>query len=218
MKETITEILRGRFLRFTRAAFASLPKMERPRVLELGCGSGAVTIELAGLTDGEIIAIDIDDSLLSRLNEKLASTNLTGRVTARRIDLLQNDFPDSYFDIVWEEGVVQVIGFRESLEACHRILRVGGYLVLGQAIKMVDKHQELIPRCGFELVRRLDWPEDCWWTEYYQPLETLIEDARAGKYNRDFLKDIDAIEAEIRIVKAHPRESDCAHYVLRKHA
>jgi cyclopropane fatty-acyl-phospholipid synthase-like methyltransferase len=216
MKEAITEVLRGRFLRFTRAAFASLPKMERPRVLELGCGSGAVTIELAGLTDGEIIAIDIDESLLNRLNEKLARTNITGRVTARRMDLLQNDFPEGYFDIVWEEGVVHVIGFRESFEACHRILRIGGYFVLGQAIKAMDKHQELITRCGFKLVRRLDWTEGCWWTEYYQPLETLIEEARAGKNGLHFLKDIDVIEAEIRMVKAHPRESDCAHYVLRK--
>ncbi len=185
-------------------------------MLELGCGSGAVTIELAGLTDGEITAIDIDESLLNRLNDKLETMGLAGRVTVRRMDLLQNDFPEGYFDIVWEEGVVQVIGFKQSFAACHRILKVGGYLVLGQVIKAMAEHEDLITKCGFELVRRLDWPEGCWWREYYQPLERLVEDARGGKNDLRLPRDIQALEAEIRMAKARLRETDCAHYVLRK--
>ena len=52
------------------------------------------------------------------------------------------NFPDKYFDLIWEAGVVQIIGFKESFEACHRILKDGGYLVLGQAIKAIDNNNE----------------------------------------------------------------------------
>ncbi|MBY9004666.1 MAG: class I SAM-dependent methyltransferase [Candidatus Lokiarchaeota archaeon] len=45
--------------------------MEKPRLLDLGCGSGLLTIELSDLTNGDIIAIDIDQVLLDRLNEKV---------------------------------------------------------------------------------------------------------------------------------------------------
>ena len=61
-QELLQEIeeLRANFIRYTKKAFRMLPKLDRPRILDIGCGSGAPTIELARLSDGEIIGIDID--------------------------------------------------------------------------------------------------------------------------------------------------------------
>ena len=70
-KESCTEELRANFLKYSREAFKLLPTMEKPRLLDLGCGSGLLTIELSDLTNGDIIAIDIDQVLLDRLNEKV---------------------------------------------------------------------------------------------------------------------------------------------------
>jgi len=215
-KESYTQQLRSNFLKYTRKAFKSLPKMEKPRVLDLGCGSGLLTIELTNLTNGDIIAIDIDKGLLDQLNKKIEERNLTNRITTKRMDLLKNDFQDNYFDLIWEEGVVQLIGFKKSFKVCHRILKVGGYLVLGQAIKTMDKNQDLITKCGFELIKQLNWPEDCWWTEYYEPLERKIKEIREEKENPDIFENISVIEAEIRMVKTKLKDSDCAHYILLK--
>jgi len=215
-KELYTQQLRENFLKYTREAFQLLPKMEKPTLLDLGCGSGVLTIELANLTNGNIIAIDIDQTLLDQLNKKIKERNLTNRITSLRIDLLKNDYPDNYFDLIWEEGVVQIIGFKESFEACHRILKVGAYLVLGQSIKAMDKNHDLITKCGFDLIKQLNWPEGCWWTEYYEPLEKKIKEIREGKENSDIFENISVIEAEIRMVKANLSDSDCAHYILQK--
>ena len=215
-KESYTQQLRENFLKYTRKAFQLLPKMEKPTLLDLGCGSGVLTIELANLTNGNIIAIDIDQALLDQLNKKIKLRNLTNRITTKRMDLLKNEFPDNYFDLIWEEGVVQIIGFKESFEACHRILKVGEYLVLGQSIKVMDKNHDLIIKCGFDLIKQLNWPEGCWWTEYYEPLEKKIKEIREGKEDSDIFENISVIEAEIRMVKANLSDSNCAHYILQK--
>ena len=48
---------RKNFLKYTKKAFQMLPKLDRPRILDIGCGSGVQTIELAKLSKGEIIGI-----------------------------------------------------------------------------------------------------------------------------------------------------------------
>ena len=215
-KESYAEELRGNFLKYMREAFQLLPKMEKPRILDLGCGSGQPTIELAKLTNGDIIAIDIDQALLDKLNEKIKIRNLINRITTTRMDFLKNEFPDKYFDLIWEAGVVQIIGFKESFKECHRILKDGGYLVLGQAIKTIDKHIDFLSKSGFELIKQLNWPKGCWWTDYYEPLERKIKDIREGKEDSHLFENIKAIESEISWVKANPNESDCAYYILQR--
>jgi ubiquinone/menaquinone biosynthesis C-methylase UbiE len=209
-KEPYTENLRKNFLKHIREAFKLLPEMEKPKVLDLGCGSGLISIELASLTDGEIIGIDIDEVLLERFNKKLKLKRLANRISIKNMDLLKNDFPDNFFDLIWEEGVVHIIGIKKSIRACHRILKNGGYLVLGQVISVMNKNQDLIVKSGFELIHQLKWPEGCWWIEFYEPLEKEI------KENPELFKDIEIIKEEIKWVKANPDASDCAHYILKK--
>ncbi len=190
--------------------------MEKPRLLDLGCGSGLTTIELANLSNGDITGIDIDQTLLNQLNEKIKLRNLTYRIVTIRMDILKNDFLNNYFDLIWEEGVVHLIGFKESFKACNRILKFGGFLVLAQSIKLMNKNQDLITKCGFELIKQLNWAKGCWWTNYYAPLEKKIKEIREGKENSHILKNINTIEAEIKWIKANPNDSDCAHYILQK--
>ena len=51
--------LRLTFLKYTKKAFEMLPQINKPRILDIGCGSGVPTLELARLSNGEIIGIDI---------------------------------------------------------------------------------------------------------------------------------------------------------------
>ena len=68
LKELNAEKMREVFLKYTRKAFEMLPKMENPCILDIGCGSGTPSIELAKLSDGEITGIDIDQAALDKLN------------------------------------------------------------------------------------------------------------------------------------------------------
>ena len=83
-KESYTEKLRANFLKYSIEAFQLLPKMDKPRLMDVGCGSGLFTIELANLTNGDIIAIDIDQALLDQLTKKIKINNLENRIITNR--------------------------------------------------------------------------------------------------------------------------------------
>ena len=104
-KDLLVEInldyFRERFIKYTRKAFQMLPKLEKPRILDVGCGSGLPTIELAKLSDGEVIGIDIAPSELDRLDRKIEKEGLSSRVKTVKCSVLEMDFPDESFDVIW---------------------------------------------------------------------------------------------------------------------
>ena len=63
--------LRKHLLKYTRKAFRMLPQLDKPRILDMGCGSGVPTLELARLSKGEITGIDIDQRSLYRLTRRI---------------------------------------------------------------------------------------------------------------------------------------------------
>jgi ubiquinone/menaquinone biosynthesis C-methylase UbiE len=114
------EQARASFLKYTRAAFLRLPQIEKPRILDIGCGSGIPAIELAKLSDGEVIGIDIDQSCIDEFNRKIKEEALSNRVKAINLSLFEMNFPDETFDVIWVEGYFRTIEFERALKACCR--------------------------------------------------------------------------------------------------
>jgi len=107
--------LRKRLLKYTRKAFRMLSKMYKPRILDVGCGSGVPTLELARLSKGETIGIDIDQYSLDRLTRGIEQAGFSNRVKTVNCSMLNMDFPDESFDIIWAEGSTFIIGFERAL-------------------------------------------------------------------------------------------------------
>ncbi|MBY9005780.1 MAG: class I SAM-dependent methyltransferase [Candidatus Lokiarchaeota archaeon] len=59
-----------KFLKYTKKAFSLLPVMDYPKILDIGCGTGEATIELAKLSNSNIIGIDINQQALEKLNKR----------------------------------------------------------------------------------------------------------------------------------------------------
>ena len=59
-----------------------LPQLSKPQVLDVGCGSGVPTMELARLSDGDITGVDINESLLNVLIGKIEKAGVSDRVKA----------------------------------------------------------------------------------------------------------------------------------------
>ena len=203
--------------KYTRKAFLMLPKLGKPRILDIGCGSGVPTIELAKLSNGEITGIDIDQNLLDRLNGKIAQEGLLGRVRTMRRSLFDIDFPDESFDIIWAEGSISIIGFENGLRAWKRLLRTNGFLVVHDETKDLSARLKAIPSCGYRLANYLPLPEDAWWTEYYEPLEKRTKELRTKLDNDpEALKLLQKYQDEIDMVKANPRNYGSAFYIMQK--
>jgi ubiquinone/menaquinone biosynthesis C-methylase UbiE len=208
---------RKRLLKYTRKAFMLLPKMNRPRILDVGCGSGVPTIELAKLSEGEVVGIDIDQSLLDKLNRKVEREGLSNRVQTRRCSMFSIDLPDESFDIVWAEGSISVIGFERGLKEWRRLLRPGGFLVVHGNTKELAARPATISSFGYRLLSQLRLPENAHWKEYYKPLESRIERLRR-KYtdNPRALKRLEEHQNEIDRVRENPREFSSAFCIMQK--
>ena len=96
------EELRGRCLEHSRQAYRLLPQFEWPRILDIGCGQGQQTMELACLTGSNVIGIDIDQEALVKLQQRINETCLGDRIKAIHVSLFDNEFDDNSFDLLWE--------------------------------------------------------------------------------------------------------------------
>jgi ubiquinone/menaquinone biosynthesis C-methylase UbiE len=219
-KDLLSEIkdhFRERLNKYTRRAFQTLPKIENPHILDIGCGSGVPTIELAKLSDGEIIGMDINQSFLDKLNKKIEEEGFSDRVKTVKCSLFEIDFPDESFDIIWAEGSIWIIGFEKGLKVWRRLLKPNGFLVVHEEIKTVSNELKKIPSYGYKLINHFSLPEDAHWTEYYRPLETQIKKLYMKyKNNSKALKILKKHQNEIDMVKRNPKEHSSAFYIMQK--
>jgi ubiquinone/menaquinone biosynthesis C-methylase UbiE len=203
--------------KYTRRAFRVLPELESPRILDVGCGSGVPTIELAELSDGEIVGIDVDQSVLDILNRKIEKEGFLNRVKTRKCSLFEIDFPDESFDIIWAEGVSSIIGFERGLSEWRRLLRANGFLVIHDDSRDISYKLEKISGHGYRLVKCFSLPEEAWWREYYRPLEIRVKELYVKyKNNADALEILRKQQNEIDMVKKNPKEYGSAFFVMQK--
>jgi len=198
-----------------------------PAILDLGCGVGGQTLQLAELTSGRIVAIDSHAPSIERLKATLADHGLAQRVSAIVGDMSHPEQALEQFDLIWSEGALYNIGLRNALHVCHGMLRPGGYLAFTDAVwrkenpppevkasfdldyptmAWLDDDVATIKDCGFELVGHFTLPDEAWWDDFYTPMIDRIAALR-GIYadDADALAILDQLAEEPEL---HRRYSD----------
>ena len=176
--------IRENLNKYTRKAFKLLHECKNPHILDIGCGTGVPTIELAKISGGQVIGIDIDVTSLNLLRRKIKEMGLNNRVSVIKNSILTMDFPEESFDIIWTEGSIFVIGFENSIKKWRRFLKPNGFLVIHDENKDKTKKLRLITQYGYTLIAQFELSDNLWWREYYTPLEQLIKEFR-NKYPSD---------------------------------
>ena len=158
----------------TKRAFNSISGLpDRPKILDIGCGPGMQTMDLAELTSGTITALDIHPPFVDMINRKASGAGLETRVKAVVGDMFRLDFPDGSFDLVWAEGSIYIIGFERGLREWRRLLVPGGYIAVTEvmwttpnppreavdfwkteypSMKGVEENIDIAGRCGYEVL------------------------------------------------------------------
>ena len=194
-----------------------LPKLDKPRILDIGCGSGVPTMELAALSNGEIIGLDINQDLLNVLVRKIEKAGVSDRVKAVKCSIFDMEFPDGSFDIIWAEGSISVIGFKQGLQEWKRFLKPNGFIVVHDEKGNVTEKLQQISGCGYELLGYFMLDEDSWWAEYYAPLEKLVCETRTKRTDDPkVLEILHNAQWEIDMFKKNPKINSSVFFVMKK--
>lgn len=211
------ERIRTRFLKYTRKAFRMLPRMDKPRILDIGCGSGIPTIELAKLSEGEVTGIDIDQLDIDEFSRKIADAGFTDRVQAVCCSMFDMDFADETFDIIWTEGAIYPVGFEKGLREWRRLLKQGRFLVVHDEQGNVEEKLGQMPDCGYELLGHFLLSEDIWWNEYFVPLEKLVNETQLRYPNDPKIREaVHGSLAELDMFRRNPQQNKSVYFVMKK--
>lgn len=152
----------------TRASLAALEEHLRPgdRMLDLGSGSGILSIAAIGLGASQGFALDINPAAVDTARENVRLNKLGDRVRVEvgsLADVLSNRFglPETTFDLVTANILPHVLldFIRQGIA---QVLRPGGRLIVaGMQQEHVRYIARVLPATGLEEVDRRDegqWP------------------------------------------------------------
>ncbi len=193
----------------TRRAFDCIHGLpESPRILDLGCGPGAQTVELLRLCPGVVVAVDLLHRMVARTEALARDAGLLDRVEIVQADMATLELEPRSFDLVWSEGALYFMGFEAGLARVFELLRPGGWAAVSEAVWTSEERSEgalafweeyagidtvgakaaQIQAAGYEEVRHHILPRSAWMDAYYTPmkrrcdsLEALWADDSAGQ-------------------------------------
>jgi len=85
----------------TRRAFASLPDLpDAASILDIGCGPGMQTLELASLTRGTVVALDNHRPYLESLARRASLRTNGGQIAVIQADMSRPCFVEGSFDLI----------------------------------------------------------------------------------------------------------------------
>ena len=208
---------RKRLLKYTRKAFRMLPQLDKPCILDVGSGSGISTVELARLSQGKVLGIDIDQPALDKFNKRIKEMGLIDWVQATNYSMVDMDLPDESYDIIWSEGSIYVIGFARGLREWKRFLKPGGFMVVHDEQGDINEKLQQISSCGYELIGYFVLSKEVWWAEYFAPLEKLIGETRK-KHTRNpkILEELRHAQWELDMFKKYPEHNSSVCFVIKK--
>jgi ubiquinone/menaquinone biosynthesis C-methylase UbiE len=98
------------------ALYEKVDLKSKKRILDLGCGTGVITADIASLTEGDVTGVDISKEMLTYARDVVEG------VTLINADILNLPFKDNTFDLVVFTVVLTHI--REQQKAVDEMVRV----------------------------------------------------------------------------------------------
>lgn len=209
----------------------------RPDVLDLACGPGGQTLDLAELLPGaRITALDGHKPFLEQLRADPRAVSVLDRLTIVHGDMSRLPYAPASFDLIWCEGAAYILGFEAALAAWKPLLRPGGVLALSEPVWLTADPPPVVQACweeypamkdpasarrraqalGYTLVGDFVVSDAAWWTHYYGPLEARLK-AAAARFAGDPVSEAVLVEIrdEIECRRVYPDAYGYLFLVLR---
>ena len=171
------------------------PLNQFSKIVDLGCGTGGQTLLLAKYLSGTIIGLDMFSDFIDKLNENARKMKLDNRVTGIIGSMEKLPFQTKSLDLIWSEGAIDNIGFKEGLSHWHGFLKKGGFIAVtcpswlteerpnvverfwndaGSQLETIRDNIKIMQKCGYQFVASFALPQKCWTENYFIPREKAI--------------------------------------------
>ena len=223
----------------TRKAFKLMEGIpDKPYILDIGCGVGMQTIELAQISNGTILALDNYQPFLDKLMKKAKQAGIADKILLKNQSMLEMNFENNTFDIIWSEGALYFMGFTNGLKKCNQLLKNDGYLAVTELVYLsphppaplqeffeteypdigdVQSKIDSINRAHLDLISHFTLPRSSWLDNYYYPMEKALSILR-DKYrgNERALRVFQGMDREIALYKQYADYHGYEFFVMHK--
>ncbi len=223
---------------YTRKAFNMIKALpSKPKILDIGCGPGVQTLDLASFTAGKITAIDLFPQMVDRLKLKLIESGLEDRVEVLQMDMKKMDFPPEEFDLIWSEGAIYNIGFRKGLKKIRPFVKDGGFVAVSEVVWLkpdpprevqnfweeypeiapIDEKLDIIQEIKYDNIGHFVLPPEAWTEDYYDHLQKKAERLeKKWENNPKAMNIIKDAKYEMNIFKNYHDYFGYCFFVMRK--
>ncbi len=178
-------------------ALANLKNSGPLRIADIGCGTGAATLQLARALDAEITAVDFLPDFIDALKDNAAAAGVSEKTHPLVCPMEELPFAEKEFDVVWSEGAIYNMGFENGVTEWRRFLKPGGILAVSEItwitntrpqqiqqywqteypeIATASAKIEVLEQSGYSPIAYFALPEKCWLENYYAPLQQGFAD------------------------------------------
>jgi ubiquinone/menaquinone biosynthesis C-methylase UbiE len=168
----------------------------KPRIADLGCGSGASALLLAQHYQSTVMAVDASAVFIDELKAHAKQAGLEHLIIPIQGDMGKLDWSAGSVDLLWSEGSAYNLGFEQALKVWRPLLANGGIAVISELSWFTDdvpepataywqnaypimgteaENIERVNRSGFSVLSTHRLPSQAWWVNYYEPLRKRMQ-------------------------------------------
>ncbi|BFM16193.1 class I SAM-dependent methyltransferase [Maricurvus nonylphenolicus] len=207
-------------------------------IADIGCGTGASTLTLARTLNCEITAVDFLDQFLEELQRRAEQEGVANKISTLCASMDSLPFDPESFDIIWSEGAIYNIGFKQGISDWLQYLKPGGLLVVSEICWITaerpkeiedywnNQYSEIatasakirqLEEEGYSPVGYFILPEHCWLDNYYYPIERSFESFLQRNNNSKAAQEIvEPEKEEIELYEKYKRYYSYGMYIARK--
>jgi SAM-dependent methyltransferase len=219
---------------FSRHILSHLPTLPlNPRIVDLGCGSGAGALLLAQHYQSTVVVVDSSAVFIDELKARAKQLDLDRLIVPIHDDMGKLDRSVGVFDLLWSEGAIYHLGFERGLKLWRPLLAEGGIAVISELSWFIDRPpdpaisywQNAYPtmgteaenivranRASFSVLSTHRLPSQAWWVNYYEPLRERMQQIEITPITRSV---IDETETEMQMFERFSDFYGYTFYILQ---